>query len=124
MEVSKVPIFRAIWTISSLSMPTTGPQDGQVDHGAGDQHGVHGLAGHLAQALAGDQGLGAAPLGHRLGDAHHEAAHEHGEQLLRAGAAQLLLDGGEGHHVDGEPSAPGGEQLGQLSTFCLASWEV
>ena len=29
MEVSKVPIFRAIWTISSLSMPTQGRRMGR-----------------------------------------------------------------------------------------------
>ena len=54
-----------------------------------------------------------------FGNAHHEAAHDDGEQLLRAGAAQLLLDGGEGHHVDGEPPGPGGEQAGQLQHFLL-----
>ena len=30
MEVSKVPIFRAIWTISSLSSPTTGRRTGRA----------------------------------------------------------------------------------------------
>ena len=96
-----------------------GAQDGDADHLAGDGHGVHGLAGHLAQTLAGDQGLGPAPLGHRLGNAHHKAAHDDGEQLLGAGAAQLLLNGGEGDHMDGEVAAPGGEQPGQLQHLLL-----
>ena len=102
-----------------LVQTDAGPEDGQIHHRAGDVHGLHGLAGHLAQTLASDQGLGADALGHNLGDSHHEPAHDDGEQFLRAGAAQFLLDGGEGDHMDGQVPAPGGEQTGQLDDLLL-----
>ena len=57
--------------------------------------------------------------GHLLGDAHHEAAHEQGEQGLGAGAAQLFLDLGEGDHMDGHTAAPGGDEAGQLQDLVL-----
>ena len=119
-----MPIFRAIWTISSLSIPTTGRRMGRSTTAPVTSMASMVWLATLAQALTGDQGLSPAPPGHLLGDAHHEAAHDDGEQLLRAGAAQLLLDGGEGHHVDGEPPGPGVSRRASSSTFSLASREV
>ena len=90
-----------------------------------DGEGRHGLAGHLAQGLAGDQGLAALLPGHGLGQAHHEAAHDEGEVLLRAGAADLLLDLREGDDVDEELPAPGGQLPGPARrTFSWAWGEV
>ena len=59
---------------------------------------VHGLAGDLTQALAGDKGLAAGAACHTLGKAHHEAAHDEGEVILGTLAADLLLDLGEGEN--------------------------
>ena len=96
-----------------------GTEDGQAAGGVGHRHGLHGLAGHLAQGLTGDQSVGTHTEGHLLGDAHHEPAHEQGEQGLGAGAAELLLDLGEGDHMDGHPAAPGGDEPGQLQDLVL-----
>ncbi len=57
---SKVPIRRACCVISSLSMPDQRAQDRPARGLVDDGHVVEGLRGHLAQALAGDQRLGAA----------------------------------------------------------------
>ncbi|CAN3996209.1 Phosphate/phosphite/phosphonate ABC transporters, periplasmic binding protein, partial [Dysosmobacter welbionis] len=96
-----------------------GPQHRQGGHILGDPQGQHGLAGHLAQGLAGDQGAGVGLPGDGLGDAHHEPAHDEGEVLLRAVPPDLLLDLREGDDVDQQPPGPGSQQPGQLQYLVL-----
>ena len=91
-----------------------GPQHRQVRHVAADGQGIHGLAGHLAQALTGDQGAAVQVLGQGVRQAHHEPAHNQGEVILRAIAADLLLDLGKGDNGDIQPPAPGHQLPGQL----------
>ena len=80
-----MPISRAMRMISTLSMPIRGRSTGRVRHVLRDAQGLHGLAGHLPQDLAGDQARSAVGLpGDGFGHAHHEAAHDEGEVLLRA----------------------------------------
>ena len=62
-----------------LVHPDDRTQDRQVHHSPGNVHRVHGLAGDLPQALAGDQGFCPAAGGYFLGNAHHEPAHDNGE---------------------------------------------
>ena len=93
------------------------PQNGQVRHVAADGQGVHGLAGHLAQALAGDQGAAVQVLGQGVRQAHHEPAHNQGEMILRAIAANLLLNLGKGDNGDVQPPAPGHQLPGQLENL-------
>ena len=56
-----------------------GTEDGQVLGGVGTLQSLDGLAGHLCQALAGDEGFTALLSGDDVGNAHHAAAHEDGE---------------------------------------------
>ena len=54
-----------------------------------------------------------------LGDAHHEPAHDEREVLLRAGAADLLLDVREGHDLQRHAAGIGRELLGQREDLLL-----
>ena len=94
-----------------------GPQHRQVRHVAADGQGIHGLTGHLAQALAGDQGPAVQVSGQGVGQAHHKPPHDQGEVVLRAIAADLLLDLGKGDNGDIQPPAPGHQLPGQLKNL-------
>ena len=82
---------------------------GSLHDALGDRHGLHGLAGHLAQALAGDKAARAAcarPPCSEMRIMNRRMAS--GEQRLRAVAAQFLLHLGEGNDVNGEPTGTTG----------------
>ena len=96
-----------------------GAEDRHGGDGLGDAQAQHGLACHLAQGFAGDQGLGPGLLGNGLRQAHHEAAHDEGEELLGAVLANFLLDFGEGDDVDDHAAAGGGEEPGKLDDLVL-----
>ena len=74
----------------------------------------HGLAGHLPQTLAGDQCAAAQLVGQSVRQTHHEPAHDEGEVILRAAAADLLLDLRKGYHMDRQAAAPRHQLTGQL----------
>ena len=94
-----------------------GTQHRHGGHVIADAQRLNGLAGHLTEALAGDQRLAAQLMGQPVGKAHHEAAHDEGEVILRTLAADLLLDLGKGHDVDGETAAPDRQLLSQLQNL-------
>ncbi|MPN03507.1 hypothetical protein SDC9_150737 [bioreactor metagenome] len=94
-------------------------QHRQGAHRLGALHGPHSLGGHLPQGFPRDQGAGPRAPGDVLRDAHHKPAHEYGEQLLGAVAAQLLLHLGKGHHMHREPAAPAAENAAQLQHLFL-----
>ena len=74
---------------------------------------------HLDVYKRQDQGLAPGALCHGYRQAHHKAAHDEGEVVLRAAAADLLLDLGEGHHMDRHAAAPAGKLPGQLQHLLL-----
>ena len=88
-------------------------------HGLRAGHGLHGLAGDLAEIFAGDDGLALVVRGDVLGDAHHEPAHDEREVLLRAGAADLLLNVREGHDLQRHAAGIGRELFSQREDLLL-----
>ena len=53
-------------------------------------------------------------MGKPVAQPHHEPAHDEGEVILRALAADLLLNLRKGHHVHRQAAAPDRQLLGQL----------
>ena len=94
-----------------------GAEDGQVLRGIGALQGLDGLTGHLCKALAGDEGLTALLLGDDVGNAHHAAAHQDGEEDIRSVVADVLLRLGVGHHKEVGAAGIGGDPLGQRLDF-------
>ena len=78
----------------------TRPEYRYAAGGVGAYHCVHGLAGHLSQALAGDKDRAVFLRGDALSDLHHKPAHDDGEQLLRTMVADGLLDLGKWHTME------------------------
>ena len=91
-----------------------GTQHRQLAGQVGAADGLHGLAGHLPQAFAGDQRAAVLPQGNSLGHPHHVAAHQNGEVVLRAALPQQLLQPGERHYKQPDAAGIGGQFLGQV----------
>ena len=94
-----------------------GAEDGQVLGGVGTLQSLDGLAGHLCQALAGDEGFTALLPGDDVGNAHHAAAHEDGEENIGRVIADILLGLGIRHHKEVGAAGIGGDELGQSLNF-------
>ena len=92
-------------------------QDGQILGGIGALQGLDGLACHLSQTLAGDEGLAALSGGNTIGNAHHAAAHQHREQHIGGIVPDILLRLGVGHHKQVGAAGIGGDLLGQSFNF-------
>ena len=92
-------------------------QDGQVLCGVSALQGLDGLAGHLSQALAGDQCFAALPLCDDVGNAHHAAAHEHREQHIGGVIPDVFLRFGVGHHKQVGTAGIDAGELGQSLNF-------
>lgn len=100
-------------TISSLSMPITGRRMGRsVTSPLTARASMVWLA--TWPRLAGDQSAAVQVLGQGVRQAHHEPAHNQGKMILRAIAANLLLNLGKGNNGDIQPPAPGHQLPGQL----------
>ena len=69
---------------------------------------VQRLAGHLAQAFAGNQRLGALLLGDLGRNAHHKPAHHQRAIFFGAFFMDLQLRLGKGHNIELHPAAIGG----------------
>ena len=94
-----------------------GAEDGQVLGGVGTLQSLDGLAGHLCQALAGDEGFTTLLPGDDVGNAHHAAAHEDGEENIGRVIADILLRLGIRHHKEVGAAGIGGDELGQSLNF-------
>lgn len=95
--------------------------DGHGDAGVGDDQGLGGLAGYLPQVFAGHEHHAAVLLGHFLGDAHHEAAHEDGGLFFRAVLDDLFLDGEKVDYVYLHRAGVAGDYGGEFFDFLLGS---
>lgn len=84
MDVAKVSIFRAIWMISSLSMPIQGRKTG-IDTTALVTFSASIVwEATLAHAFAGDECVAGKFLCRLLGQPHHAAAQQKREIVLGA----------------------------------------
>ena len=96
-----------------------GPKHRHIHHLIGGGQRFHGLAGHLAQALPGDQRLAAITPGHSLRDAHHVPAHEHGTQFVRTLFMDFHLNLGKRHYMHHHAVSIFSQNAGQLKDLFL-----
>src|SRR3989454_12353917 len=78
------------------------------------------LRGHLPEAVARDQRLGARPARQRLRDAEHHASVEDDAERASHGGHDLPLHLAERHQVEVRLEPPGGEQPPELARLLLA----
>ena len=98
-----------------------GTEHGNIGDFVGAGKGLHGLAGHLTDALAGDQRLRPFLMGDGISQTHHVAAHDDGGVIRMALFVNLHLDIGKGHHVHFDAAQAFGQNPGQIQHLFLGA---